>query len=621
MKPASIFLSLSRPIFIFLHYLKVKFRNMKLHWKIQILVLSVMLIGYMLSAVFFHYSTSIYEHQLYSDSATILNLSMQALENEMANILTTASALVTDNIIQEQIRKIESASTEYEEYTSRQSLMNRFYMTLNKKKYILSVTYVDPELQMNSIGSDTSLFLGSNIQELYTISFSENGKPVWVNVDSENPVLILLCPIREVNNLSLRPMGMLAVRINIPRLVKSTLDIKTSAGEDFYIFADKESVSGGNTDSASQDFAPQLFHYGTSDESLGLSLPPFFTDNKPYHINGDGKSERFIVCKRSGYTDWIYCYIIPYDNIFAQFRMLKLQRTVIFLAVYLFLVLITIHFSKSLTKPLKQLARQMDRLSNVDFGTSEISFSDTSRKDEIGLLQKSFRLMIRKIQNLIKEDYVKQLAIRDSEYRTLQAQINPHFMYNTLDSIYWMAINNKQNQIATMIFSLGKLLRESIKYGDDFNKLIPLREELQLLDHYIVIQKIRFQDKIHFQKNIQDNAYDCLLPKLILQPLVENSVNYGVETTAHTCQIIVNAELKEGYLLLCIEDNGIGIENNLLEKLESGKRKPQGSGIGLHNINSRLQIIYNQKNLLSIKNAVPQGTVVTLKIPETADII
>ena len=136
-------LSLIHIFFIFLHYLKVKFRNMKLHWKIQILVLSVMLIGYMLSAVFFHYSTSIYEHQLYSDSATILNLSMQALENEMANILTTASALVTDNIIQEQIRKIESASTEYEEYTSRQSLMNRFYMTLNKKKYILSVTYVD----------------------------------------------------------------------------------------------------------------------------------------------------------------------------------------------------------------------------------------------------------------------------------------------------------------------------------------------------------------------------------------------------------------------------------------------------------------------------------------------
>lgn len=619
MKPDSIFLSLSRPFFIFLHYLKVKFRNMKLHWKIQILVLSVMLIGYILSAVFFHYSTSIYEHQLYSDSATILNLSMQALENEMANILTTASALVTDNLIQEQIRIIESSSTEYEEYTSRQSLMNRFYMTLNKRKYILSVTYVDPELQMNSIGSDTSLFLGSNIQELYNIAFSENGKPVWVNVDSENPVLILLCPIREVNNLSLRPMGILAIRINIPRLVKSTLDIKTNAGEDFYIFADKESICGAGSNISSPSLSPQLYHYGTSDDLLGLSLPSFFTDSNPYHIDGDGKSERFIVSKSSGYTDWIYCYIIPYDNIFAQFRTLKLQRTIIFLAVYLFLALITIHFSKSLTKPLKQLARQMDRISNVDFGTSEISFSDTSRKDEIGLLQESFRLMIRKIQNLIKEDYVKQLAIRDSEYRTLQAQINPHFMYNTLDSIYWMAINNKQNQIATMIFSLGKLLRESIKYGDNFNKLIPLREELQLLDHYITIQKIRFQDKVHFQKNIQDDAYDCLLPRLILQPLVENSVNYSVEITAHACQITIYAEIEDGYLLLRIEDNGIGIENNLLEKLESGKRKPQGSGIGLHNINSRLQIIYNQKNLLSIRNTVPQGTIVTLKIPEAAD--
>lgn len=613
MKPGSIFLSIFRPLFIFIHYLKVRFRNLKLHWKIQILVLSVMLVGYALSAVSFHYSTSLYEHQLYSDSATILNLSMQTIENEMADILTAASQLVTDSIIQERIRQIETASTEYEEYTSRQSLMSRFYMSLNKKKYILSVTYVDPELQLNSIGSDTSLFLGSNIQELYHFAFSENGKPVWVNVDSDNPVLILLCPIREVNNLSLRPMGMLAVRINIPRLVKSTLDIQTNASEDFYIFAGGESFIMA---SGARELAPVLYHYGTADDNLTSSITPYFTDSETYRITGEGKNQRFLVSKNSNYTDWNYCYAIPYDNIFSQFRVFKMQRTIIFLAVYLFLALLTIHFSKSLTKPLKQLTRQMDRLSNVDFGTSEISFTSTTRKDEIGNLQESFRLMIKKIQYLIKEDYVKQLTIRDSEYRTLQAQINPHFMYNTLDSIYWMAINSKQNKIATMIFSLGKLLRESIKYGDNFNKRITLREELQLLEHYITIQKIRFQDKVHFNINIPGEAYDCQIPKLILQPLVENSVNYSVESTAHTCRITISAQLEEEYLIICIEDNGIGIENDLMEKLESGKKKPRGSGVGLNNIQARLHIIYEEENLLSIRNADSQGTIVTLRIPE-----
>lgn len=592
------FLHILRPIFLALHQAKNWFRNLKLHWKIQILVFSVILVAFSVSLLLFNYFMKAYDEQLYMDSANILSLSTQNIENEMHDLLNTVSQLSTDKTNQEIIRSIENASSEYDEYTNRQSLIGRIYMALRKNTYILSVNFIDPNLRIDSVGSDTSIVLGSKAQALYDTAFSQNGKPVWATPDSEDDAIILLSPIKEVEHLSLRPMGVLAIRLRMPKMVEFTMDIDTAAGERFYIY--------------SGDY--EIYHSQAEQDEF---CPALISGSHPYQIIDIGEESRFVVSKQSGSSSWMYYYSISYNAIFARFNKLKIMVLVIFPVMYLLLVLIAAYFSTSLTKPLTKLTKQMEGISKVNFETSNLSFSQNSRKDEIGQLQESFYLMIKKIETLIQDDYVRRLMMKDYEFRTLQAQINPHFIYNTLDSIYWMALNQNQSDISTMIFSLGKLLRETIKYGVNFQKLVSLRDEIMILDHYLNIQKIRFREKLDFQKELSDDSLDCMVPKLILQPLVENSISYGVESTAYATSIILTAHTEDDCLIITIQDNGIGIEHNLMEKLATGERKPNGSGVGLSNIQSRLKIIYGSNSCLNIENIHPHGTIVTLNLPIT----
>lgn len=592
----SLLLSILRPLFFAFHQLKVWFRNIKLHWKIQLLTLFILLTALGMTYSLFHYSISIYDEELYSNSFQILNLSIQNIENEMASLLRQVSGLATDEIVQSKIREIENATSEYDQYTNRQALLNRLYIVLNKNKYIQSVNYISPNLGIASVGSDTSKMSDEKIKQLYDLAFSKNGKPLWVDPE-RNEAVLLLSPIREVLNLNLRPMGAIMVRISLDKLVSETMNIDTTTRENLYIY------SGSN----------ELYHSGPLEEAFQWN---FISPDKSYSVEKNGADSYFIVKRTSIHSSWQYYYYIPYNNIFYRFNQLKVISFFVFILISIVLSFLAIYFSNSLTRPLTKLIRQMEQIDKIDFETSSLSSFLIPRKDEIGQLQQSFSQMLKQIETLVQEGYIKQLTIKDYEYRALQMQINPHFMYNTLDSIYWKAINSKQDDIATMIFSLSKLLRESIKYRDmDLDHLIPLRDEFQILNYYITIQQVRLRENFIFTKEITPEAYDCLLPKLILQPLVENSIQYGVEHNGIACHIHLLAFVEDAYLVVQIIDNGIGVEENLLEKLKSGEKKSQGSGIGLSNIISRLKIIYGEESGLSIENQEQQGAVVTLRIP------
>lgn len=589
-------LSFFRPFFFAIHQLIVWFRNIKLHWKIQLLTLFILLAAFGTTYALFHYSVSTYDDELYSNSSQILDLSMQNIENEMFNLRQSVSSLSTDEIVQTKIRDMELTTSAYEKYTNRQSFLNRLYISLSKKKYILSVNYISPSLRMDSVGSDTSTMSADKIQQIYSLAFTNNGAPIWVDPDS-NDALLLVSPIREVNNLSLRSMGVIVVRIQLDKLIQDIMTVDTNAEENLYIYSRTK----------------ELYHSGSLEEAFQWDA---YSWNQPYVITENKSNSNFIVSKTSDYTSWQYYYCIPYSNIFYRFTQLKIITLAIFVVIFMILSFLAIYFASSLTRPLTHLIKRMDQLTEVDFETSSFSPSTISRKDEIGQLQQSFSLMVQKIENLIQEGYVKQLTIKDYEYRALQLQINPHFMYNTLDSIYWKAVNSQQDDIAKMIFSISRLLRESIKGSDvDFNHVITLREEFQLLNQYLTIQQIRLKENFTFTKDIAPEAYDCLLPKLILQPLIENSILYSVENNGIACKIHLSAYIDENFLIIKIEDNGVGVENDLLEKLKTGEIKPNGNGIGLSNIISRLQIIYGETSYLTIKNQDKQGAVVTLKIP------
>ncbi len=588
-------LKILRPFSILVHSIKVWFRNLKFHWKLQILILFPTLISYFAALTFYDYSLNLYDRQLYEDSATILSLSTQNIENEMQNLLNLTSQLSTDEMIQDTIRDMESSSTEYEEYTNRQKLMNRIYTSLNTRKYILSVTFIDPELRIDTVGSDTSVLLEGQAQQLYDIAFSKSGKASWIT-DSGT---LLVCPVREVKNLSLRSMGAIVIRIQIDKLVQFTMDT-SRLSENFLIYGSSDEI---------------LYQSGELTE-LPVQIISEKSDYTVADINGISS---LIVRHNSRYSDWTYFYAIPNETIFSSFTKI---RTVVFLllsGLYLLLTAASLALSRSITLPLKSLANQMEHVQDIDFEASNLSFSPNSRKDEIGMLQQSYQFMIKKIEELIQKNYRDQLLLQDTKYRVLQAQINPHFIYNTLDSVYWLAVNSHQHEISKIIFSLGRLLRENMRKDAASVPLITFRQELLILKYYIDIQQIRFHEKLEFHTDISEDAMDCTVPRMLLQPLVENSISYGAEQTAGICRIILSARVENRRFFLKLEDNGIGVENNLLDKLKTGERKPKGHGIGLSNIEQRLQLIYGKDYHFSIKSIHPTGTLVTIEFPIDCD--
>ncbi|MFA6911252.1 MAG: histidine kinase, partial [Candidatus Cloacimonadaceae bacterium] len=174
----------------------------------------------------------------------------------------------------------------------------------------------------------------------------------------------------------------------------------------------------------------------------------------------------------SNYCDWSFFFSIPYDTIYLKFQSAVKLALIFYLAIFFILILFSVLLSDSITKPLNSLINKMQNISEFNFTVANNSLGASGRKDELGLLRETYQTMLNEIKNLIQENYIKQLTIKDTQYRSLQAKINPHFIYNTLDSIYWMAVNEKQQDISIMVFSLGQLLREFVKSSNDYKYLI-----------------------------------------------------------------------------------------------------------------------------------------------------
>ena len=228
-----------------------------------------------------------------------------------------------------------------------------------------------------------------------------------------------------------------------------------------------------------------------------------------------------------------------------------------------------------------------------------------SRQDEIGKLYASFQQLISEIQDFIIKDYQTKLLASEMEFRFLQAQLDPHFLYNTLNSINWLAINKGDWEISEMVTSLSKLLRKKL---DNKHEFTMIKEELDLIRAYIKIQSVRFDERLIYKEQVDHNLLEEGIPQLILQPLVENSIKYGVERFDRPVTILVSIYRSENSLVLKVTDDGPGF-GNISEPNE------KSTGVGIANIKSRLSIIYNEKSSLNIESEENTQTTVTIKLP------
>lgn len=572
------------------------YRNLSIKMKVFLMIILIMLLIIALAFGSLYYAYSVYDRQLYDKSYRLLNLSSATVDMELKKLEGMTLSIIGDRQIQTWLKELKRGETEYTGYITRSLITERLWTHISMtERYIQSVQLIDSSGKVSSYG-ETASFSDEKYARMMQEARRGNGAVRWLYPDEEDPMLIMVRQVRAYDPMSLKELGILFLRINVERLVQDYSGIATK-DSDIILKSGKALV----------------YPYRDVPDNLSNVLDPARQGNGYGIVEANGE-KYFLTQKQSAYTGWKYYNYVPYSKIFDQILLLKNMMTALFALAVIIVVALGLSFARHLTKPIRQLILQMKEVQYGDLDSVDhnLAAAPVQQLDEVGLLQRTFRLMIGRINTLIKENYANQLLIKETEFKALQAQINPHFLYNSLDSIHWLAKKNAQDQISSMVVSLGYLLRSSISLKQN---VIPLSDEMEIVNHYITIQTYRFRHRLDFEQEVPERFLKAQIPKLTLQPLLENAIQYGVETMTAPCKIRLYAEEREGRLALVVEDHGPGMEEEHLRSVLAGEAKTRSTGIGLLNIRDRIGLAFGEQFGIEISAKPGCGTKVTVLLP------
>nr|WP_245855947.1 histidine kinase [Paenibacillus rigui] len=375
---------------------------------------------------------------------------------------------------------------------------------------------------------------------------------------------------------------------------------KVNLGQKGYVYILDESA--GNIIYHPQQ---QLIYAGLKYENVEKALKYTFGS---YVDETDGV-KRLITIKTVNNIGWKIIGVSYMDEIVTTKNEIGGFISWLLLAVLVLVLLISGFMSAKISQPIKRLEKSMRKVEQGDF---EIHIP-VQGDDEVGRLSRRFNLMVANIRELTEQIIHEQEAKRESELEVLQAQINPHFLYNTLNSVVRMAGSGKSEDVITMITSLSKFFRISLSRG---KRIITVREELEHIRNYLIIQNIRYKNKFDYEITADEEVLSCKTLKLILQPLVENAIYHGIEMMADDGWIHISAGIEEGKVLLEVKDNGLGIPPDKLGSILSGEVKSdEGSGVGVKNVHERIRLTFGNEYGLQIESQLEEGTSVKVWIP------
>lgn len=534
-----------------------------------------------------HIGLSVFEEKLYEKSLQELDFFVQRLDGDLQQMDVLTRSIAVDTSIQNQLAELCAANAETAQYYYlltgvRPLLLEKLYMTGQAD----ALQYVD--LHGNSIVVGQSFPDPGEARRarLEAALRQTPGDFVLLAPDTDYPYFICGREILRSQNMSLQKLGAVLVTVDIETLLDSQIDALSSRPSALYLY------SGDALVYQSEGAAPDLV---LPDTRQGYAIQS---------INGQ---KMFLCWLTSGLSGLRLCSVFSYAEIYSQATRARWALLLGGCAILVLFGWVMLRMARLVTRPVHTLSEAVKSVEGGDFSTARAMLPAALSSDEIGALTRDVDTMLGQIDTLIHENYEKQLLLQDTRYKMLQAQINPHFLYNTLSTLSWLVRAGKTEDAGRLIINLGDMLRAALSPKQNTTAAA----DVQLARSYIEIQQLRYKRRACFALETDGDLEQWYLPHFTLQPLVENAIKYGVEESEDICTITVTARAEKNALLLSVHNTGPAIAPEHLAQMRDFTVKPQGHGIGLKNIYERLSMLYT-KFTFRIDSTDPGGTTVTI---------
>jgi len=501
-------------------------------------------------------------------------------------------SIVLNERIRDNLRQLKDITEPTERSVIKSDIVNELQRMINNgfinSRFVDSVCLLDLNSEAYCLGrsDNTGVYRGDNKSQMiresewYQQAMEANGKVIFFSKDVFGDSAKTFSTVklyRDSSSLSGEPIGVLVINIS-----KSIFD-------SFF--------------SGSQKYGGEFIALDTSREKLEVVKAPRSQEIQDV-LNGNTVDvfEAFenlgylTVTYRNETTGWSFIYLVEIKELLKESNRIGTATAIIASCIAFVAILISYIVSGSITRPLLQVKKMM-----VEWARGQREFNETFEHDEVGAIGETFKRISVENKELNERLVHTELREREAELKALQAQIKPHFLYNTLDSIYWMATLKKHEEAAQMTLALSQSFKLSLNKGRD---MLPVSKELEHIHHYMTIQNIRYNNRFLYIEDVESSIKGMEILKLLLQPLVENAIYHGLEPKVGKGSVKLTGKREGEILQFEIEDDGIGIED--LTKIENG--------YGLHNVKERLSMYYGPASSMDISSKVNAGTRVVLRL-------
>jgi Predicted signal transduction protein with a C-terminal ATPase domain len=526
-----------------------------------------------------------------------LQKSSELLDNNLKNITNIMRSITSNDNLRNELKLSKEVTEINDEYFTIQSV-NVFSRIF--REYTIDTTYIDSICLYDNEGrlyyfgtkfSGTTILKNNPYEKIkekswYKEAIRTNGKEVILgyNVLDEESKEFSFSSVKLVRDVdTLRPIGLMIINVKENAFTKAFPNINQDSEEGTFLVLDKNKNNNNS---------PIVF-MNKNDKDIKKIVE----NSQEFNSSTLEKQGYSVSSYTNDITGWEIIHIIKKSQLLKDTRLIGIYTVIVCLVTILFALLLSIVFSNTINKPIKRLKRAIS-----DVGKGKRNITEEFGDDEIGILGNQFKVMVKENLELNERITSSKLKQREAELELLQAQINPHFLYNTLDSIYWLAKIKKVDDIADMAIALSDIFKLSLNKGSE---ITTVRNEIKQVQSYLIIQNLRYKDRFKVDIDIDDKIMDYEIIKLIIQPFIENAMVHGLEPKVGNGEINIIGKLEGDEIVFVIEDNGIGVED--INKFNLG--------YGIKNVQERIKLYYGDEYGVAFESEINKGTIVTIKIP------